>query len=192
MIDFKKTIENLKEVGFNPLPNAVHISVPDAKNVLMRGITYFAGEEARWLPEYQVIADWLTDNNGRGLLCTGNCGRGKTMICGKIIPLLLNHYCRKIVTCFDAQQMNAKIDEIKRLHIIYIDDVGTENVSVKFGEKRIAFAEIVDEAEKKGKMLIISTNLSTDEIQAKYDVRVLDRLRAITKLVVFDGESMRK
>lgn len=192
MIDFKRTLEELKEVGFNPLPSTVHISIPEAKDLLMRGINYFTGNKAVWLPEYQDIADWLTDNKGRGLLCTGNCGRGKTLICSKIIPLLLNYYCRKIVTCYDAQQMNAKLDEIKKYHIISLDDIGTENITVKFGEKRVAFSEIVDEAEKKGKMLIISTNLSTDEIQAKYDVRVLDRLRAITKLVVFDGESMRK
>jgi len=192
MVDFKRTLESLKETGFDPVPNIVHINVPDAKYILMRGLDYFTQNKGIWLQEYEEIAEWLTDNKGKGLLCIGNCGRGKTLICGKVIPVLLNNYCRKIVNCYDAQQMNAKLDEVKRFHIIYIDDVGTENMSIKYGEKRIAFAELVDEAEKKGKMLIITSNLSSDEIQSKYGERVLDRLKAITKVVLFEGESLRK
>lgn len=190
-IDFKKTIESLKETGFNPLPNLVNISIPDSKRVLWRGLNYFTGK-AEWLPEYERIAEWLSDNKGRGLFCYGNCGRGKSLICWKIIPLLLNHYCRKIVSCYDAQQMNADIDAVKAKHIIYIDDVGTENLSVKFGEKRLAFCEIVDEAEKRGKFLILTTNLSLDEISQKYGERTMDRLVAITTRVKFKGDSLRK
>lgn len=190
-IDFKKTLEDLKVTGFNPLPNVVNITVPDAKNVLWRGLNYFT-ENAEWLPEYEEITNWLSDNKGRGLLCYGNCGRGKSLICWKIIPLLLNHYCRKLVSCYDAQQMNADIDAVKAKHIIYIDDVGTENLSVKFGEKRLAFCEIVDESEKRGKLLILTTNLSLNEISQKYGERTMDRLTAITTRVLFKGESLRK
>lgn len=190
-IDFKRTIESLKEAGFNPLPNLVNIAIPDAKRILWRGLNYFT-EKAEWLPEYDEITCWLSDNKGRGLLCYGNCGRGKTVICGKIIPLLLNHYCRKIVACYDSQLMNADIDAVKQKHIIYIDDVGVENMSVKFGEKRLAFCEIVDEAEKRGKLLMLTTNLSLDEISQKYGERTMDRLIAITTRVKFKGESLRK
>ena len=190
-IDFKKTIESLKETGFNPLPNLVNIAIPDSKSLLWRGLNYFTGK-AEWLPEYEEVANWLSGNDGRGLLCYGNCGRGKSLICWKIIPLLLNHYCRKIVACYDAQQMNADIDAVKAKHIIYIDDVGTENLSVKFGENRLAFCEIVDEAEKRGKLLILTTNLSLDEISRKYGERTMDRLVAITTRVKFKGESLRK
>lgn len=139
-IDFRKTIDSFREMGFNPLPNLVNIAIPDAKSVLWRGLNYFTGN-AEWLPEYEEIAAWLSGNNGRGLLCHGNCGRGKSLICWKIIPLLLNHYCHKIVSCYDAQQMNADIDAVKAKHIIYIDDVGTENMSVKFGEKGLPSAK---------------------------------------------------
>lgn len=190
-IDFKRTIESLKETGFNPIPNLVNIAIPDAKDVLWRGLNYFT-EKAEWLSEYDEVVSWLSGNNGRGLLCYGNCGRGKSLICWKIIPLILNHYCRKIVSCYDAQQMNADINAVKAKHIIYIDDVGTENMSVKYGEKRLAFCEIVDEAEKKGKLLIITTNLSLDEISQKYGERTMDRLVAITARVKFKGESLRK
>lgn len=191
-IDFQQTVERLRDTGFSPVPNTVNISIPDAKSVLWAGIKYFTGEKAQWLPEYQEVVSWLINNEGRGLICFGNCGRGKTLICGKILPLVLNHYCRKVVSCYDSQQMNAELDSVKQKHIIYVDDVGTENLSVKYGEKRLAFAELTDEAEKKGKLLILTTNLSIEELGEKYGERTVDRLRAITKTVLFAGESLRR
>ncbi|MBU3807759.1 MAG: hypothetical protein H9802_04970 [Candidatus Phocaeicola faecipullorum] len=191
-IDFQQTVERLRDTGFSPVPNTVNISIPDAKSVLWAGIKYFTGEKAQWLPEYQEVVSWLINNEGRGLICFGNCGRGKTLICGKILPLVLNHYCRKIVSCYDSQQMNAELDSVKQKHIIYVDDIGTENLSVKYGEKRLAFAELTDEAEKKGKLLILTTNLSIEELGEKYGERTVDRLRAITKTVLFAGESLRR
>jgi DNA replication protein DnaC len=191
MINFEKTFEKLKDTGFSPVPDPVYISIPEAKKVLWYGLKYFAKDAAQWLPEYNEIAAWLTNNGGKGLLCLGNCGRGKTLICGRVIPAILNHYCGKIVSCYDAQQMNADIDHIKQKHIIYLDDIGTESIRVNYGEKRMAFPELVDEAEKRGKLLIITTNLSKDEIKEKYGERTLDRLRAITTPVRFVGKSLR-
>ena len=191
-IDFRKTIDRLREVGFFPMPEPMKIAIPNAKDVLWRGLNYFINNGSVWLPEYDEIASWLSDNRGRGLLCYGNCGRGKSLICWKIIPVLLHFYYKKIVSCYDAQQMNADIDLVKRGHIVYIDDVGTENVSVKYGERRMAFPELVDEAEKRGKLLILTTNLSLDEISQKYGERTMDRLVAITKPIKFKGESLRK
>lgn len=190
-LDFRQATEDLKHTGFSPNPDKVFFSLPNARELLMNGLHYFAGENATWLPEYSEIASWLEGNNGLGLLCYGNCGRGKSLICGKIIPILLHHYCRKIVSCYDSQTMNNNPDEVKNKHIIYIDDVGIENISVKYGEKRLVFPEIVDEAEKKGKLLILSTNLSKDEILQKYGERTMDRLNAITKRVRFVGKSLR-
>jgi DNA replication protein DnaC len=192
MVNFKDAISNLIDTGFNPLPNSVSIAIPEAKETMWKGIQFFIGDAAVWQKEYDEVASWLIDNKGRGLLCIGNCGRGKTLICGKIIPVLLNHYCRKIVSCYDAQQMNEELDAVKQKHIIFIDDIGTEFLSVKYGSKRLSFAELVDEAEKKGKLLIITTNLSIAELREKYGERTIDRLRAITTPVVFKGESMRK
>lgn len=190
-IDFREAINRLREVGLNPMPSTVRISVPEARDILMRGLNFFA-PDAVWLPEYDRIAEWLTDNKGRGLLCTGNCGRGKTLICAKIIPILLNHYCNKVVKVYDAQQMNAELDVVKSKHILCLDDVGTESIAVKYGDKRWAFCEIVDEAEKRGKLLIVTTNLSAEELAMKYGERTMDRLVAITTRVTFKGESLRR
>lgn len=191
-INFRRISENLKDTGFAPNPDLVYVNIPNARQVLFDGIKYLTKDKAVWNEEYNKVVEWLCNNKGRGLLCIGNCGRGKTLICGRIIPMLLNYYHRKIVSCYDAQLMNEKPDNVKEKHIIYLDDIGTENISVKFGEKRLVFPEIVDEAEKKGKLLIITSNLSIEELKEKYGIRTIDRLRAITTVVLFKGESLRK
>lgn len=182
----------MKGLGFNLKTDFIEIKIANAKEHLLQGLNLFTSNKAVWLPEYDEIVSWLSDNHGRGLLCYGNCGRGKTIICWKIIPILVYVCYGKIVSCFDAQQMNADLDLIKNKALICIDDFGTENLSVKYGEKRMAFSEIVDEAERKGKLLILTTNLSLDEISQKYGERTMDRLVGITKRVLFKGGSLRK
>lgn len=54
------------------------------------------------------------------------------------------------------------------------------------------FPEIVDRAEQKENILIITTNLQPDLIEKKYGIRTRDRLRAICTPVLFKGESLRK
>ena len=189
---FQQAIDNLRHTGFNPMPDKVQINIPNAKELLWLGLNHFEGSSAQWLGEYEGIVDWLQNNEGKGLLCYGNCGRGKSLICLKILPVLIHNRYKKVVSCYDAQQMNADIDEVKSKHLIYIDDIGTENVSIKYGEKRLAFSEIVDEAEKRGKLLIVTTNLSLEEIAQKYGERTMDRLVAITKRVKFLGNSLRR
>lgn len=192
MVDFKTTVEQLRATGFNPNPDRVQIVIPDAKAALWSGLKYYLGEKAEWLPCYYEVAEWLSGNDGRGLLCYGSCGLGKSVICGKIIPVLLNHYHHKVVSIYEADSMNSHIDSVKEKHILYIDDIGTEGESVKYGERRMAFPEIVDAAEKKGKLLICSTNLGLADLKAKYGERTTDRLKAITRQVLFTGNSFRR
>ena len=79
-----------------------------------------------------------------------------------------------------------------RNHIIYIDDIGTEDVSNIYGNKRVPFAELVDIAERDGKLLIFSTNLDDEHLKAKYGDRVVDRLHAIVRKITITGKSNRK
>lgn len=190
-INFEKQIEYLRDTGY-PTPKLVRVCIPDAQENLRKGIKYFCGNNAKWLPDYERIVEWLTDNKGRGLLLVGNCGLGKSLIGMRIIPLLLSYYCRRIISLYTAQELNSKPDEIIKQHVIYIDDVGTEEISNIYGNKRIPFAELVDAAERDGKLLIISTNLDEDHLREKYGERVVDRLHAVTRKITISGKSMRK
>lgn len=169
----------------------VYISTTDARSVLARGIRHFLGPNALWLPEYEQVADWLADNHGKGLLCAGNCGRGKTVICQQVLPVIFRHWHHLIVNTITATELNYRFDEFKQYKILSIDDLGTESLGNDYGTKRFYTQEIIDEAERKQKLLILSTNLNEEELKAKYDIRTLDRLRALTKVILFRGESLR-
>lgn len=199
-IDFRKIIQRFEKGEELFLGDKVKISIPNAEQRLRGGLDYFVnhysnGEtpHASWSERnYRPIVDWMTNNRGRGLLMTGRCGLGKTLIGKHILPLLLQDSCRKIVTVINAQELNTRIDEILKLHIISIDDVGTEELAKSYGNVRCTFSELCDAAEQKGKLLIITTNLTVNELEEKYGERTLDRLKAITKFVPFEGKSLRK
>ena len=184
----------LQGTGFFGSPKKVSIRIDNAKLLLCNGLKYYCGEGAVWQPEYEEVAEWLTDNKGRGLWLCGECGRGKTLIGAKILPVLFNfyHFPRKTIFLYDAKDLNSEFDDIVKKHIIYIDDVGKESVEVNYGNRNLRFPDIVDEAEKKGKLLMFSTNLSQEKMVEKYGERTVDRLRAITKKIVFRGKSLRK
>jgi len=148
--------------------------------------------EMKHLPEYNQITEWMKSNNGRGLLIIGSNGRGKTMIAKNILPVFFDYALGKIVRCYHATEINDNADFILTRRIVILDDIGVEEQMVSYGERRWIFPEIVDRAEQKENILIITTNLVPDEIERKYGVRTRDRLRAICTPVLFNGESMRK
>ena len=195
-LNFDTILDEMKRHDMK-LPNErVYISVPNARKVLAGAVKYFIhkidGREAKWLPEYDQVASWLGNNQGRGLFLFGNCGRGKSILCRYVLPAILLKYCRKVVSVFDIQDMNRDIDLVLSKHVVSLDDIGTEELSVKYGERRMAFAEVMDAAEKHGKLVIVSTNLGANELKERYGDRVLDRIRAVTKRVLFDGTSLRE
>ncbi len=191
-INFNNVIERLSDTTYKPMPQLVRIQIPKAKEYLKQGLTYFCGSKAEWNDDYGKIAEWLSDNKGKGLMLVGDCGIGKSLIGMRILPLLLNHFCRKVVTICTATELNKKPNEVINKHIVYIDDVGTEDVSNIYGNKRIPFTEMVDAAERDGKLLMFSTNLDDEHLSAKYGDRTIDRLHAITRKITIHGKSLRK
>ena len=194
---FKKLVSQMRDTGYPQEIDRVQINIPNAEKRLRGGLQYVvnmkSGYNAEWNEHnYRPIVDWMTDNKGKGLLMFGGCGLGKSVIGMYILPILIKDVHKKVVNIFSAQELNKKIDEILKLHIIYIDDIGTEDNLNSYGNKRMPFAELCDAAEKNGKLLIITTNLSIDELTQRYGDRVVDRLIATTKAVPFTGDSLRK
>lgn len=194
---FKNLVSQMRDTGYPQEIDRVQISIPNAEKRLRGGLQYVvsmkSGCNAEWNERnYRPIVDWMTDNKGKGLLMFGGCGLGKSVIGMYILPLLIKDVHKKVVNIFSAQELNKKIDEILKLHIIYIDDIGTEDNLNSYGNKRMPFAELCDAAEKNGKLLILTTNLSIDELTQRYGDRVVDRLIATTKAVPFTGDSLRK
>lgn len=174
------------------------INLEKSKEMLCRGLRYFIGDDAKWLQGYDEIAKWLQDNDYKGLLLYGANGRGKSVMCYNILPTVFQYYLKQVKT-FKCRANNLhliqsdKTDYYSMLcaQVIFIDDFGTESITSVYGEKRDVFSDIVDIAEQEKKLLVLSTNLTPDEIRDRYGIRTLDRLRAITRAICLNGESMR-
>ena len=191
-VNYKDLIDRLKDTGYPEEPDKVIIKIPNAEKRLRGGLDYFTQGNAEWSERnYRPIVEWMEDNKGKGLLLAGGCGLGKSLIGMRILPLLINDACRKIVSIYKAQDLNVKPDDVINKHILYIDDIGTEGVSNIYGNKRVPFCELCDAVEQQGKLLMCSTNLTVDELTDKYGVRTVDRLRATTKYVPLIGDSLR-
>ena len=74
MIDFSASVRNFAERKICLQPQRLQIHLSNAKEVLNAGLQHFLGGDYKWQPEYDKVADWLTDNKGLGLFCMGNCG----------------------------------------------------------------------------------------------------------------------
>lgn len=159
------------------------------KELIDEGMSFYVGKYI-WLQCYDEIVEWLADNGSKGLLCVGDFGLGKTVICTQILTAMLDEWKWDYI-CVSAYEMSRKVEEVKKHEIIIIDDFGVEGEAVVYGEHRHIFNEIVDFAERNGIMLILTSNLSVEEMQKKYGVRTVDRLKKITKAVVFEGKSLR-
>lgn len=168
----------------------VHIQVPRAEAYVRAGLKEYTGDY-KWLPEYDEVVNWLRNNQGKGLLMYGNCGRGKTILGELIIPHVITYQHRKIVNRYSYRDLNTNLQSILTKKLIYIDDIGQETIGKSFGNEIHAFSDIVDVAEKEGKLLILTSNLRIDELRAKYGDRVMSRLRGMMKLVLFKGDDLR-
>lgn len=188
--------ERIKNYNFGP-GEKIQIKVPTeiAKTVLEDCFKHFLSMENKeliWKPEYDEIVTWLQCNDGRGLFLYGPCGLGKSLLSRSVIPAILGVYFNRGVFICTAQEMNSKIEDVLERKIISLDDIGVESYLNEFGNKRLAFAEVMDSIERKAKLAIISTNLNGAEIEQRYGTRTLERIISTTKRIEFKGETLRR
>ena len=151
------------------------------------------GEPFEWLPEYAKVGLWLEDNNGKGLLLAGNCGRGKTIIGTILIPFIFHKFHRKIINVYDYKNVCDLYEEARTKKLIVIDELGKEpEVRNLYGNIVSPAEELIDNAEKKNNIIILTTNLGKELLTKRYGTRIVDRMGSLTTSIVFKGESKRK
>ena len=185
--------ELLRQVGVAFPNHRLHLGIPNhPARCLQLALQHFV-PHLTWIDEYNEVADWLRDNRGKGLMLMGPCGRGKTEIALHALPCLLHLTHNLVLQTFTACEMSQHLEQVIKLRLVAIDDIGTESPDrMDFGNRRCPFAELVDTAEKRGNLLIITTNLPPSTLRKRYGDRVYDRLRSLVRVVEFTGSSMRE
>lgn len=184
--------ELLRQLGIEFPSNRLHIGMPNQPaRCLEQALRHFI-PQLTWLDEYNEVADWLSDNHGKGLMLMGPCGRGKTEIALHALPCLLHLTHNLVLQTFTACEMSEQLEKVVKLRLVAVDDIGTEAPDrVDYGNRRCPFAELVDTAEKRGNLLVLTTNLPPAILRKRYGDRVYDRLRTLVRVVQFDEGSLR-
>lgn len=183
-------------------PTRLTFAIPDARRRMEEELHRVIGDSYQWLPPYDKIASWLSDNKGRGLLFVGTPGIGKSVVCKEVLPAIIGGKNRDKIPVVSAVDMRSRIDELRRARCVVIDDLGKEPRK-HYGDVDNTFFQLCDASANGGPLLIINTNLSTSpvpaadrhlyplSIQERYGAEVLDRLRAMATTAIFTGKSLR-
>ncbi len=174
------------------------LKVRNARQLLLNGLRDKLGDRAFWLPEYEKIAEWLTDNSRKGLLLSGERGNGKTLVCTEILPKIFMDYGLNlsIQTPFtigpNIKALTGSDTGMPCYCPVMFDDVGLETPYTEYGNTVDPFVQLVYYAEKNGQLLVLTTNYGMDWFGERYGLRVTDRLRYLVKTVEFKSTSFRR
>jgi len=191
MEDISATIKAFKDHGMKVPANKLRIKIENPKQQMEKYFNQFVNNHV-WLPEYDNVCQWLSDNKGKGLLLYGDCGRGKTILTQWVLPAILLSCSGYVLKVYDSNELASNFETIIKSKLFGLDDIGTEEMSVEYGNKRVYFAEIMDIVEKQNKLIIVNSNLTGAKFKEKYGERILDRIIATTHRIEFKGNSLRK
>ena len=155
-------------------------------------------------PVMKVAKDYVNKwadvlSNNVGLLLWGNVGTGKTFFAACIANALVEQHISVRMTNFSTilNDLFAETDKNKYLerlndhNLLIIDDLGIER-GTEYALEQVY--NIIDTRYKSGKPLIITTNLTLEELKNPIDVahkRIYDRVLGMCVPVMFNGSNFR-
>lgn len=154
-----------------------------------------------------IMADCLTaDSPNFGLLLCGGCGNGKSTFV-KAFQQILNQLDLK---CDDGRSrwniriMDARtiaglckssyrdFEELRTLKMLAVDDLGTEPLEIlDYGNVLSPMVDLLTKRYDLQLFTIVTTNLTPQEIRAKYGDRIADRLNEMMVKIVFENPTYR-
>lgn len=138
--------------------------------------------------------------DGKGLLFHGTVGTGKTFYAASIANALIDEGYKVLMTNFSRMtnelqgtfEKQAYIDDLNNYTLLIIDDLGVERTSDYV--KEIVY-NIIDSRYSSGLPLIITTNLTMDEIKKPQEIgysRIYDRILEMCFPIEVNGNSRRR
>lgn len=158
--------------------------------------------------QLNLIANYVTGGSKKfGLMFCGLCGNGKTTW-AKALQLLVSglnlknpinnlYYVFPLWNAKDlAMRSKGNYNEwrnVMRYQLMIVDDLGTEPREVmEFGNVYTPLIDLITTRYEEQLYTIFTTNLTSAQLEEKYDKRIVDRLNEMVEKVVFENESYRR
>ena len=136
----------------------------------------------------------------KGLLLFGGVGTGKTFMSACIanalidkgIPCLVTNFARISNTLMGVYEKQTYIDSLNKYDLLVIDDLASERNTEYMNE---VVMNVIDSRYRSGKPLIVTTNLTADELKNPRDIsrkRIYSRLFEMCIPVEIKGYDRRK
>ena len=150
--------------------------------------------------EYVELWEQMKDEN-HGLILWGSVGTGKSYFAGCIANALMEKEISVCMTNFAAilndlaasfKDRNEYISHLCSFPLLILDDFGMER-GTEYGLEQVY--NVIDSRYRSGKPLIVTTNLTLEELQNPEDTahaRIYDRLTEMCCPVCITGENFRK
>ncbi len=150
-----------------------------------------------------TFAENIGNKEQKNLLFVGNTGLGKTFLANAIAkkvidssktvvyqtaPILMDKVIEYKFSYDKTGKQKEQYDEIFNVDLLIIDDLGTETMS---NNKFTELFNIINTRLLNNKKIVISTNLTLNELYKQYDERVMSRLIGNFIICKFIGEDIR-
>ena len=151
-----------------------------------------------------AMREWTFENDkaeNHGLILWGSVGTGKSYFAGCIANALMEREISVCMTNFalilndlaaNYKDRNEYISRLCSFPLLILDDFGMER-GTEYGLEQVY--NVVDSRYRSGKPLIVTTNLTLEELQNPEDTahaRIYDRLTEMCCPVCITGENFRK
>jgi DNA replication protein DnaC len=166
--------------------------------------------------QFVSLAKGLGINNpslDKGLMLAGNFGVGKTwlmkLFCKNHRQVFFVRNAKDIANEFEKNGQEAIEQYIEKFKNAFedpdcfyqkfaglcIDDIGTEDIKVNYGNKKSVIGDIIEQRYAKGNTGLFfhgTTNLTGQQLNDYYGGRVVSRLREATNFIELPGKDRRK
>ena len=151
----------------------------------------------------QTAAQWLTRQGGkRWLFLTGNVGTGKTTLL-RAIRSTLNEYevssrlfaasSFPVLFLNNMEETERQVFRGQWCRVLLLDDIGVEQVELKeYGNIIQPFIKIIEERYNRMLPMVVSSNLSGNDILDRYGLRTIDRIKEMSDVIKYNYKSFRK
>ena len=188
----QRRIDGMRKIGItSPDYREMVLAADDGSDPKMRAI----------VDRYIEKRDLMRREN-IGLLLHGSAGGGKTFWASALANAMIDHGNSAMITTvprlvtamsqdFEAEKSRI-LEQVERVQFLVLDDVGIERQTGYMAEKMF---EIIDARYRSRRPLIVTTNLTLEEISSPQQMeykRVFDRIHEMCQPIHVSGEGRRK